>query len=69
MQTTDTHFAGNDLVSSLFEACGAFATSPEGTPVCAGCGWLEAEHAPEIAEVRSLPARQRAPASPRRLAS
>jgi len=65
MQTIDT----NDLVSGSFEACGAYATAPDASPVCAACGWLESEHASEIAEVHALPARTRAPAVPKRLAS
>jgi hypothetical protein len=65
MQTIDT----NDLVSGLFEACGEYSAGTEASPVCAACGWLEAEHAPEIAVVRSLPARRRAPVVPNRIAS
>jgi hypothetical protein len=65
MQTIDA----NDLVSAMFEACTAYAAGPDASPVCAGCGWLDAEHEPAVAEVRALPARRRAGATPKRLAS
>ena len=70
MQTIDTAFDENDLVRGLFEPCAAFAPGPErDSEVCAACGWLAAEHASEIAEVRTLPARRRPAATPKRLAS
>ena len=73
MQTIDA----NDLVSAMFEACSAYAGGPEASPVCATCGWLDAEHEPAVApaaqvavaEVRKLPARRRTGATPKRLAS
>ena len=67
MQTIETY----DLVSASFEACAAFAAMGDGSPVCAGCGWLEAEHDHDLAEVRSLPTRERRrqPRAPKRLAS
>jgi len=64
MQTIDA----NELVSGAFEACAEFSGPADGSPVCAGCGWLEAEHDHGIAEVTSLPTREAARA-PRRLAS
>jgi hypothetical protein len=64
MQTMTT----NHLVSGAFEACVEFSALDHGSPVCAGCGWLEAEHDHGIAEVRALPAR-RAARAPKRLAS
>ena len=64
MQTIDA----NDLVSGTFEACAEFSDPGDGSPVCAGCGWLEAEHDHGIAEVRSLPTR-RTTRTPKRLAS
>jgi hypothetical protein len=59
----------NDLVSAMFEACSGFAPGADGSPVCSACGWLDAEHAAEIAEVRTLPARTRPVAVPKRIAS
>ena len=68
MQTIDT----NDLVSGLFEACSVFEATGDGSPVCAGCGWLVADHSGDhvaaVAEVRALPARPRT-RRPKRLAS
>jgi hypothetical protein len=64
MQTIET----NDLVSGAFEACAEFSAPGHGSPVCEGCGWLEAEHDPGIAEVRTLPTR-RSTRVPKRLAS
>jgi hypothetical protein len=64
MQTIDA----NELVSGAFQACAGFSAPDDGAPVCAGCGWLEAEHDHGIAEVRSLPTR-RAARVPKRLAS
>jgi hypothetical protein len=60
----------NDLVSTMFEACEAFGPAGDGSPVCSGCGWLEAEHNPEpvAASVHRLPRRTSAK-QPRRLAS
>ena len=59
----------NQLVSAAFEACAAFGSAGDGSPVCAACGWLEAEHEPEAAEVRTLPTRTRPRPTPTRLAS
>jgi hypothetical protein len=58
-------------VSAAFEACAAFSAPGDGSPVCASCGWLDAEHAPAVAVVRSLPRRpeNRAIRTPKRLAS
>lgn len=70
MQTIDA----NDLVSAMFEPCAAYATGPEASPVCATCGWLDAEHAAGVdaadgAEVHTLRAPRRPRATPKRLAS
>jgi len=66
MQTIDA----NDLVSALFEVCPAYASGPDASPVCAACGWLDAEHEVQgNAEVRALPARPRPGITPKRLAS
>ena len=59
----------NQLVSATFEACAAFGNAGDGSPVCAACGWLEAEHEPETAEVRTLPTRRVTRPTPKRLAS
>jgi len=55
MQTNDE----NDQVRSAFEACATFAAEGDGSPVCAACGWLGAEHEPEVASrhARSMPRR------------
>jgi hypothetical protein len=52
MQTNDV----NDQVRAAFEACPTFAAEGDGSPVCAACGWLGAEHEPEVAprHARSL---------------
>jgi hypothetical protein len=65
MQTIEV----NDLVSASFEACSAFGAPGDGTPVCAACGWLEAEHDLPGAEVHVLPRRARSGPTPRRIAS
>lgn len=65
MQTIDA----NDLVSAMFEPCAAYATGPDASPVCATCGWLDAEHEADIAEVRTLRTPRRPGATPKRLAS
>ena len=60
----------DDVVSASFEACVEFAAAGDGSPVCASCGWLAAEHASGDAEVHALPQRGRARVStPKRLAS
>ncbi len=64
MQTIDVY----ELVSASFEACGAFVTPGDGSPVCAGCGWLEPEHRAEPTEVHTLQPRRRTH-QPERLAS
>jgi hypothetical protein len=64
MQTIEV----NQLVSGLFEACPEFAGPGDGSPVCASCGWLEAEHDHGLAPVHALPARA-ATRAPKRLAS
>ena len=64
MQTIEV----NELVSGSFQACVEFSGSGDGSPVCAGCGWLEAEHDHGVAEVRTLPA-PRVARPPKRLAS
>ncbi len=64
MQTIDA----NELVSGAYEACAEFSVPADGSPVCAGCGWLETEHDHGIAEVTTLPTRHAARA-PKRLAS
>ncbi|MDQ1386271.1 MAG: hypothetical protein QOG65_3650 [Actinomycetota bacterium] len=60
-----------ELVHTAFEACVAFFGAGAGSPVCASCGWLDTEHAPAVAVVRSLPHRvgNRSLRTPRRLAS
>jgi hypothetical protein len=58
----------NDLVSAAFEACSGFSMTGDGSPVCTGCGWLEAEHETE-AEVHALKPRRPARATQKRLAS
>jgi hypothetical protein len=70
MQTIEV----NDLVSASFEACTTFGAGGDGSPVCVACGWLEAEHAPvvaeaDVAEVHALPRRKVARPAPKRLAS
>lgn len=65
METIDA----NDLVNATFEACAEFATAPDGSPVCRGCGWLDSEHTPEVAPVHALPNRTHRVAVPKRLAS
>ena len=69
MQTFDTNDLVNDLATGRFESCSAFAAGPQAAPVCADCGWLDADHTPEIADVHALPARRRTPAVPARIAS
>ena len=32
-------------LNTRFEACHSFEGEQPGSPVCAGCGWLDAEHA------------------------
>jgi hypothetical protein len=59
----------NELVSATFEACVEFETVGDGSPVCAGCGWLEAEHEPGVAEVHTLPTRPASRPGQKRLAS
>jgi hypothetical protein len=64
----------NDLVTASYEACASFAPA-DGSPICAGCGWLEHEHTiavsipGELAEVFSLPAPGGAQKRTKRLAS
>ena len=61
----------DELVRTAFEACVAFFAAGAGSPVCASCGWLDTEHAPVVAVVRSLPRRvgNGSLRPPRRLAS
>jgi len=59
---------GNELVSTTFEACAEFGPTGDGSPVCAGCGWLETEHETK-AEVHTLTPRRPARATAKRLAS
>jgi hypothetical protein len=61
--------AVNDLVSASFEACATFGAGGDDAPVCVACGWLEAEHEAEVAEVHALPRRAVSPPTPKRLAS
>jgi hypothetical protein len=71
MQTIEmSDLVSTPFVNTAFEACTVFQAGPEAAPICGGCGWLEAEHDRQVAEVRSLP--RRAPArvaAPKRLAS
>jgi hypothetical protein len=57
------------LVSASFEPCTTYGADGDGSPVCAACGWLEAEHEPPVAEVHVLPAREMPRRTPKRLAS
>ena len=57
METIEVNEWVSEWVSAAFEACAAFGAAGDGSPVCAACGWLEAEHEPEAAEVRTLPGR------------
>ena len=59
----------SEFVGAAFEACAAFGAADDGSPVCVACGWLDAEHEPELAEVRALPARKLSQRAPKRLAS
>ncbi len=65
----DTYPLVDTLVSTTFEACAEFGAGTDGSPVCAGCGWLEAEHEAPDADVHTLPARRPAVRTPKRLAS
>jgi hypothetical protein len=70
MQTIEV----NDLVSAWFEACPTFGAGADGSPVCIACGWLEAEHEPDlaqpdVADVYALPRRKVPRPTPKRLAS
>jgi hypothetical protein len=69
MHPTSTPEAETDLISASFEACATHAPGDDGSPVCTACGWLAGDHDAALAEVRSLPARRRDRAQPRRLAS
>jgi len=57
------------LVSATFEPCAAFGAGGDSSPVCAACGWLEAEHEPPVADVHVLPMRRIPRRTPKRLAS
>lgn len=55
MQTNDVNDpVPNDLVRAAFEACATFAAEGDGSPVCAACGWLGADHGPDVAPAREL---------------
>ena len=75
MQTIDTSHpvSGAFEISGAFEPCGSLVVPGDGSPVCAACGWLDAEHEPprddSVAEVRALPARPSKRPAPKRLAS
>jgi hypothetical protein len=79
MQTIPLNEQADDLtagwadgpVHAAFEACVTFSEPGDGSPVCAACGWLDADHSPAVALVRSLPgpARARVVRTPKRLAS
>jgi len=65
---------GNELVSATFEACAAFGPTGDGSPVCAGCGWLETEHDTVVvhvpsAEIHTLTPRRPSRRAEKRLAS
>jgi len=64
MQTIET----TDLVTGAYEACASFSADGGGSPLCARCGWLDAEHEQEVAALHHLPARTVA-RQPKRLAS
>jgi hypothetical protein len=54
MQTNDENDPNeHDQVRSAFEACATFAAEGDGSPVCAACGWLGADHEPEVAPRRA----------------
>jgi hypothetical protein len=71
MQTTETDdLVPEHVIVASFVACLDFGTAGDGSPVCAHCGWLDAEHPRPDAEVRSLPRRHPAARpQPKRLAS
>jgi hypothetical protein len=65
MRNDTTDLPGDPMLTSRFEPCHAFLADLPGSPVCAGCGWLDGEHTAR-ANVHRLPRRA---APPRRLAS
>ena len=65
MRNDLTDLPRDAALTSWFEPCHSFLADQPGSPVCAGCGWLDGEHAP-AANVRRLPRRT---TLPRRLAS
>ncbi len=69
MQTIEQTMDVYELVSTAFEPCTAFAPAHGGSPVCAACGWLDADHEAAGAEVHAFPRRAAAPPLPKRLAS
>jgi len=58
-----TDLPGEIELTGRFEPCHAFLRDIPGSPVCAGCGWLDTEHT-SGANVRRLPRRGRT--TPRR---
>ncbi|MDQ1511457.1 MAG: hypothetical protein QOG50_3301 [Actinomycetota bacterium] len=69
MDTIEGNAFAGALVSAAFEPCVAFGAAGDGSSVCVACGWLDAEHEPQIAEVRTLPTRKPSRLTPKRLAS
>jgi hypothetical protein len=70
MDTIEENALVSAFVSTAFEPCVAFGAADDGSSVCVACGWLDAEHEPQIAEVRTLPtARRMSHLRPKRLAS
>jgi hypothetical protein len=69
-ELTDEHDEVEETAFGAFEACVEFSGDGAGSPVCAACGWLDAEHGPAVAVVHALPRRVRGPLrTPKRLAS
>jgi hypothetical protein len=69
METIEANELVSAPVTAAFEACASFGAAGDGSPVCVACGWLDAEHEPEIAEVRALPTGKAPRLTPKRLAS
>jgi hypothetical protein len=49
-----------DPVAGRFEPCAAFRPTDDASPVCT-CGWLDADHADEVAPAPVLTVRGRRP--------
>ena len=44
LELLDRFGAETQPVNSRWEPCPAFSAAGPGSPVCAGCGWLDGEH-------------------------